>query len=169
MNVRTNNRVTREKSTSPALPAALTLADKGNYLAAVNILRSAGRDIPTRNALGVCLLRLRQVEEALNTFRAFVLLPDAVSERPDVSNACKRNFALSLLLSGSPSGAREVLLATNELDHEMAVKILGAIKNWEGRLSWWRWLDWKINRIEPKNCQVTIDFEPGEFIKVEVD
>lgn len=169
MNARTNKRIVSEKSASPALPTALGLVQKGDYQAAANILRSAGRDIPTRNALGVCLLRLRQVEEALDTFRAFVLSPDSVSERPEVGNACKRNFATALLLSGSPSGAREVLIASNELDHEMAIKIMDAIHAWERRLSWWRWLDWKINRIEPKNCVVTIDFEPGEFLGSETD
>ncbi len=147
----------------PALARAITRIQKSDYHGAAELLRSAGRDTSVRNTLGVCLLRLGQVDEALSVFRQFVLLPGNVTERPDISNACKRNFATALLLKGSPSGALTVIQETREANHPMAVRIGQSIQRWEKSLSWLRRLDWKLNRIEPPHCQVPIDFEPGEF------
>ena len=147
----------------PAIARVSNLIRRRDYQAAAELLRSAGRDPLVRNTLGVCLLRFGHVEEALAVFRQFVLTPGSVTERSDVSNACKRNFAMALLMKGSPSGALDVITETREPDHPMAVRIREAVKSWEKSLSWLRRIDWKLNRIEPPRCQVPIDFEPGEF------
>ncbi|MFG0262529.1 MAG: tetratricopeptide repeat protein [Novipirellula sp. JB048] len=147
----------------PAIARALPRIQKCDYRGAAELLRSAGRDTSVRNTLGVCLLRLGQIDEALAVFRQFVLVPGGVTERSDVSNLCRRNFATALLLKGSPSGALAVIQETREPNHPMAVRIQQAIQSWERSLSWLRWIDWKLNRIEPPHCQVAIDFEPGEF------
>ncbi|WP_417729981.1 tetratricopeptide repeat protein [Rosistilla oblonga] len=140
-----------------------SLVRESDYDEAVEVLRAAGFDIQIRNALGVCLMRAGRPEEAVAVFRQFVLQADGVSERKELSNAYKRNFATALLMKGSPSGAVSVLTETHELDHPMAVRISGAIRSWAKSLSWWRRFDWKINGIEPANCHVPLDFEPGEF------
>ena len=155
-------RAPSQKSITPLQHAAL-LIHKSDYHGAANILRSAGQDLMIRNALGVCLLRMQQYEEALKTFRAFVLMPGGVAERSDVINPYKRNFALALLMSGSISGAIDVLNATCEPNHVMAQRIYRAIKVWEKSLGWLRWLDWKFNGIEPAGSVVQVDFLPGEF------
>ncbi len=113
--------------------------------------------------MGVCLMRAGRVENAVDVYRAFVLTPGTLLERPDVNNAYKRNFATALLIRGLPSGALTVLKDTREPDHPMAVRLYAAIKQWEKSLSWLRRLDWKINSIEPANCRIPLDFEPGEF------
>ncbi|EMI15929.1 hypothetical protein RMSM_07147 [Rhodopirellula maiorica SM1] len=156
----------KQKNATPLHPALARVANllrRRDYQAAAELLRSAGREPSVRNTLGVCLLRLGHVEEALSVFRQFVLTPGSVTERSDVSNVCKRNFAVALLMKGSPSGALDVINETREPDHPMAIRVREAVKTWERSLSWLRRIDWKLNRIEPPRCQVPIDFEPGEF------
>ncbi|WP_242631966.1 tetratricopeptide repeat protein [Rubripirellula amarantea] len=147
----------------PALQKAWHLIHRGEYTAAANLLSSAGRDTQVRNALGVCLMRLGRVDPAVDVFRSFVLMPGTLIERVEVSNACKRNFATALLMKGFPSGALSVLAATRDPDHIMAVRLHSAISQWEKSLSWLRWLDWKLNGVEPSKCHIKLDFEPGEF------
>jgi hypothetical protein len=147
----------------PVLRQANSLIQKKDYTGAANLLASAGRDPQVRNALGVCLMRSGRIDQAVDVFRSFVLMPGSVMERPDVSNACKRNFATALLMKGFPSGALAVLAETREPEHLMEIRLRSAIKQWEKSLSWFRRLDWKMNWIEPRNCHVPIDFEPGEF------
>ncbi len=147
----------------PALDLAWRHIEKGNYTAAADVLHAAGYDVRIRNALGVCLMRSGQTQAAVDVFRAFVLMPGSVMERQEISSACKRNFATALLMKGFPSGALSVLAETHEADHPMAVRLFAAIKQWENTLPWYRWLDWKINHIEPSACHVPLDFEPGEF------
>ncbi|QDT04433.1 hypothetical protein K227x_28240 [Rubripirellula lacrimiformis] len=148
---------------NPVLDRTYRLMHRGDYQAAMGILQSAGRDPSIRNALGVCLLRLGRPADAVAVFRQFVLAPGSVSERSDLSKHYKRNFALALLMNGSPSGALDVLRETRQPDHPAAIRIRDTVKQWEKTLSWLRRLDWKLNRIEPSNCQVPIDFEPGEL------
>lgn len=148
---------------NPAILRACTLIKKSDYSGAANLLAAAGRDTQVRSAQGVCLMRTGRAEAAVDLYRSFVLTPGTLLERADVSNVYKRNFATALLMKGLPSGALAVLKQTREPDHRNAVRLYTAIRQWEKSLSWWRRLDWKLNAIEPKNCHVPIDFEPGEF------
>ncbi len=147
----------------PSLHRAADLIQKQDYAGAANLLKSAGCDVQVRNTLGVCLMRLGQIEQAVNVYRALVLIPGSVVERAEVSNSCKRNFATALLMKGLPSGTISVLSATGDSDHPIAVRLLSAIRQWEKSLSWFRWLDWKLNGVEPSSCSVPLDFVPGEF------
>ncbi|QDV71466.1 hypothetical protein Poly24_52020 [Rosistilla carotiformis] len=146
-----------------ALHRVASLIQQSDYGEAVEVLRAAGYDNQVRNALGVCLMRLGRSEEAVAVFRQFVLSADGVSEKREICNAYKRNFATALLLKGTPSGALSVLRDTREPEHPMAVCISTAIRNWADSLPWWPRINWKINLLEPANCHVPIDFEPGEL------
>ncbi|WP_236696010.1 tetratricopeptide repeat protein [Rhodopirellula islandica] len=152
---------------TPELPAALrsvsNLLSQRDYEGVVRRLHSAGRTPAIRNTLGVCLLRSGRKEEALSVFRQFVLSSDGVLERSEVSSACKRNFATALLVNGLVGGALDALNQSGEPDHPRAIELRTCLRDWERSLSWWRWLDWKINRIVAKDCQVPMNFEPGEF------
>ncbi|QDS91106.1 hypothetical protein EC9_53260 [Rosistilla ulvae] len=130
---------------------------------AVEVLRTAGFDIQIRNALGVCLMRAGRAEEAVAVFRQFVLSADGVSEKREICNAYKRNFATALLIKGSPNGALSVLRDTREPEHPMAVCISAAIRNWGKSLPWWPRFNWTVSMLEPANCHVPLDFEPGEL------
>jgi hypothetical protein len=150
-------------SIHPALQRAWGLIQKSDYAGAAALLAAAGRDPQVRNTLGVCLMRMGSVDKAVDVFRSFVLMPGTALERREVSNASKRNFATALLMKGFPSGTLSVLAEIHEPDHPMAVRLYSAITQWEKSLSWFRRLDWKLNGVEPRNCQVPLDFEPGEF------
>ena len=139
------------------------MIQRGDYAGAADFLTQAGRDPQVRNALGVCLMRIGSVDKAVDVFRSFVLIPGTVLERPEVSNASKRNFATALLMKGFPSGTLSILTAIDDPGHPMSVRLYSAIKQWEETLSWFRWLDWKLNWVEPGSCQVPLAFEPGEF------
>lgn len=152
-----------QSTSNPAVQKAWVQIQKNDYMAAANLLASAGRDAQVLNTLGVCLMRLGKVDQAVDVFRSFVLMPGSVIERPEVSNACKRNFATALLMKGLPSSALSVLADTHDPDHLMAVRLYAGIIKWEQSLSWFRRLDWKINGCEPAACNVPLDFEPGEF------
>ncbi|QEG38430.1 hypothetical protein UC8_03870 [Roseimaritima ulvae] len=60
------------------------------------------------------------------------------------------------------TGALEVLAFCSDHSAPRAQEIHAAIKRWEQSLSWFRRWDWKLNRIEPPQCRVAIDFEAGE-------
>ncbi|TWU46969.1 tetratricopeptide repeat protein [Rubripirellula reticaptiva] len=159
----TVNAAKESRALNPTLQKACGLIQKGNFAAAADFLAAAGRDPNVRNALGVCLMRIGHVDQAVDVFRSFVLVPGTVLERPEVSFASKRNFATALLLKGLPSGAITVLADIRDPDSTRSAQLYAAIRRWEKTLSWFRWLDWKLNSIEPCNCQVVLDFEPGEF------
>ncbi len=108
-------------------------------------------------------MRLPSVEAAVAVFRSFVIKPGTVNLRPEISGICKRNFATALLMKGIPSGALSVLREMNEPNNPMTLTLYSVIRKWERSLTWWQRLDWKINRIEPANSQILLDFEPGEF------
>jgi hypothetical protein len=98
-------------------------------------------------------------------FRGMALQTGGVSVRKDCPPLVAINFATALLLSGHPAGCLEVLRelpATLNTAEAAAVAQLGrALRDWEGRLSWWGWLDWKINRIASSRVPVRLEGEPG--------
>jgi len=164
-----NESATQEFTTSgsrdggPKMQKALGLAHRNELQSAIELLTSAGTDVATRNALGVCLLRAGKIDNALRIFRGFVLGSGGVSERSDSPAIYKRNFATTLLLAGQVAGCLDTLRNSGDPEHPRAVEIRTAIKRWERSLSFFRRWDWKLNQIEPRNRRVEIDFVPGEF------
>lgn len=142
---------------------ARVLAQSGDYESAIKLLQDSRRTTETRDLLGVCLMRSGKLAEAVQVYRQLVLIPGSVMERPEIIDSCKRNFATALLMAGLPSGTLDVLSATADKNHPVAIHLRDCIKRWETTLSFFRRLDWKTGRIEPKNCVVPIDFEPGEI------
>ncbi|MFG0268200.1 MAG: tetratricopeptide repeat protein [Rhodopirellula sp. JB055] len=153
----------RSSELPDVLQSVVKLLAKRDYEGVVRRLHSAGRTPAIRNTLGVCLLRLGRREEALSVFRQFVLSSDGVLERSEVSSVCKRNFATALLVNGLVGGALDALNQSGEPDHPRAIELRNCLRDWERSLSWWRRLDWKINRIVAKDCHVPFTFEPGEL------
>lgn len=150
-------------SPNPTLLQAARLIQKGDYAKAADLLAAAGRAPRVRDTLGVCLMRLGNIERAVDVYRSFVLIPGTVVERSEISNEAKRNFATALLMQGSASGALSVLSEIHDPNNPAAVRLTAAIKRWEKTLSWIRWIDWKLNGIEPGGCKIPLDFEPGEL------
>ncbi len=135
----------------------------GNYQKALDVLRSARLDPALRNVMGVCLLRLGNVDEAVRVFRELVLQPGCIWVRRDIPAVYITNYATALLLQGHPSGCLEVLASLPDPSHAARQKLLAAVKAWSASLSLWQRFNWRFGRIEPKGCRVTVDFVPGEL------
>lgn len=146
-----------------ALRRAIQLANHGDCRGAMQLLRPQGHDPETMNAMGVCLMRMGQINEATVLYRGMVIKPSCTWVRPEVPTLYKLNFATALLLGGTPSGCLSVLNDVQDPGNRMVQRLRGAIKAWEAELSFWRRWDWRINRIEPPKCRIKIDFAPGEF------
>lgn len=134
-----------------------------NYQRALDLFRKAGREPQLRNAMGVCLLRMQRYQDAIRVFREIVLNAGCTWMRADLPMVYKTNYATALLLGGHPSGCDEVLAEIHDESNASVKRLRAAIKKWVSSLSLWQKLNWRFGRLQPRNCQVTIDFVPGEF------
>ena len=148
----------------PTLQRAVQLAERGDCAAALQLLRSHGQDRETLNAIGVCLMRLGQTSEAIKLYRTMVLMPNCTWMRPDLPTHYKTNFATALLLGGHPAGCLEMLDELGSAGGAVAEQLYAAVKRWESTLGLWRWIDWRICRVEPAKVKIELGFTPGEFV-----
>lgn len=129
--------------------------NRGDYQKALDVLRSAGRDVRLHNAIGVCLLRIGRYDEAVRIFRDLALAPGTVRLKTELPLTAQVNFATALLLTGQRIGCLEVLAQIGQ-DAEPAVQRLRAvIREWEHKLSPWQRLTWRWGGMEPKNAPLT--------------
>jgi tetratricopeptide (TPR) repeat protein len=148
----------------PLLERVMRMAAGGKYQNAIDLLRAqGGRDEHLRNALGVCLLRLGRVEEAIGLYRELVLKPGCTWARPELPAHYKTNYAAALLLGGHVAGCRDVLADLGDDQNRTVQNLRAAIRQWESGLSLWQRLNWKLGGIVPAGRPVTISFEPGDF------
>lgn len=149
---------------APTIQRAIQLAERGDCQGALQLLRSHGQDRETLNAIGVCLMRLGQVQEAIKLYRTMVLMPGCTWMRPELPTRYKTNFATALLLGGHPAGCLDMLEELKDDRSPMIERLHEAIQQWESTLGLWRWLDWRLCRVEPPKAQIAIRFLPGEFV-----
>ncbi len=162
-----NQVVTAEPRTIP-VPAATSLPvirmiKNGKYEDAYAALRALPWSSQTVHAMGVCAMRSGRAGEAVRILAGLSLNPGTTVVRWDIDDTLLINYALALLLVGRPSGALEVLQGLKNRDASLALLIRAAISKWSAGLTFWRRLDWKVNRNDPPNCRVPIDFEAGVF------
>ncbi|WP_164101367.1 tetratricopeptide repeat protein [Candidatus Laterigemmans baculatus] len=148
---------------SPSLRRAVQLAESGQYHAALQLLRPQGRSPETLNAIGVCLMRMGNLQEAVPLYHAMVMKPGCTWMRPEVPTLYKINFATALLLKGSPAGCLAILKEINAPRDPRIQQLRGALRKWEASLSFWRRWDWYLSHVEPPKCRVELDFVPGHF------
>lgn len=142
-------------------------ASAGHYGQALEIARGDAAQNPlVANAMGVCLLRMGRISEAVAVYRALLLTPGATTMRPDRPLYFKLNYATALLLWGQPEACLEVLQDI-EAESDTAERLREAIKRWETGLSFGQKLDWWINRVAPPGRRIMVDFAPGDFGPVE--
>ena len=146
------------------LDRVILLAESGNLAAAQTLLGQVPLDAPLHNALGVCLLRRGQVEEALDVFRELVLVPGGGWNRPHTPALYKLNFATAYLLNGHFADAHVMLGDVGDEKHPSVVRLRQAMKRWESGLTRWQWMNWRLFLKEPKDCPAMLDFPPGEFV-----
>jgi tetratricopeptide (TPR) repeat protein len=146
-----------------AMDRALRQMTAGEYEKALDLLLAAGKNPRILNARGVCLLRLGRFESAVRALRELVLNPGSTWMRSDLLTVYKTNYATALLLGGHPSGCLDVLREINDESNPTVQRLRAAIERWAASLPFWRRLNWRLGRIEPNNCNVPIEFAPGEL------
>ncbi|QDS93732.1 hypothetical protein FF011L_25050 [Roseimaritima multifibrata] len=139
------------------------LVRQGEYTKAIDYLSALPKDPETSNAIAVCLLRDGQIDVALNRLRQLVTMPGSIVVRLNGNERHGRNFATALLMYGSPSGALDVLNDLRDQKDPRLCLLRQSINTWAKSLPFFRRLDWKVNRIEPQQCKIALDFEVGEF------
>ena len=157
------SRTSVNRPADATLDRGLRQMAEGDYEKALNLLLAAGKSPPIINARGVCLLRLGRPEAAIRAFRDLVLNPGSTWTRPDVPTHYKTNYATALLMGGHPSGCLDVLREINNEAHPAVERLRAAVKRWESSLPLLRRLNWRLGRLEPSNCKVSIDFTPGDL------
>lgn len=146
------------------LEKVLATASQGRYEQALRLARGkGGQDLEVQNATGVCLMRTGQYDEAVQLYRRLVLNPGCTWMRRDRPVYYKVNFATALLLNGLTGGCLDMLGDLHGETTPMVAALRGAIRKWEKSLSWWAWIDWKLNRASSPTRPVTLDFPPGDF------
>jgi hypothetical protein len=128
---------------------------------ALRFIEHLGQETPTmKNALGVCLMRVGKIEEAISVlgnivFRGYICMP---SDTPVLHQI---NFATAMLLSNRKDGAFSILNKLDEREHPQAAKLKGAVRQWIKGLNFIEKCCYHIG-LYP-NKPVTIDFPPGEL------
>jgi hypothetical protein len=122
----------------------------------------AHSDAPTRNALGVCLMRMGRSEEAVRIYRTLILDSTGLFFRDQVPTVFKTNFAFALMLSGRIEGGINILTELKDDEHPSVQPLRLVVDQWKAKLSFTQKLLLKLG-IEP-NCPVRLDFPPGELL-----
>ncbi len=147
----------------PQLARAHAAATRGDYRRCLDLLSSDVRTPECVNLRSVCLLRLNRPNDALTVLRPLVLASGGVWLKPDLPQSLMHNFATALLMTGKPSGCLDVLAELGKQQSPYADQLRGAIKKWAKSLPLWIQFNWRFGRIEPDNCSIQLDFEPGEL------
>ena len=138
-------------------------AKAGSYESALQLSARAIADDPlVANARGVCLMRMKQYDDAVALFRWLVLNPGQTWVRSDRPTYFLTNFATALLLVGNVDGCLHVLRQIRN-ETPRARQIREAIARHEATLTFWEKLEWWINRTVTPSKTVSFDFAPGEF------
>jgi hypothetical protein len=136
------------------------LIDAGRYEEAMKVARSRS-DAPTRNALGVCLMRMGRPQEAVRIYRALVLDGTGLFLREHLPVIYKTNFAFALMLSGNVVGGINIIEELAGEDHPSAGKLRETVANWKAQLNFLQKLGLKFG-LEP-NRPLIVDGPIGEL------
>jgi hypothetical protein len=137
------------------------LLDQGNPQEALAVLsphvRSGSKLIA--NAYAVCLMRLRQYDEAAKRLRELVYQGSSLAMAPDLPVIVKVNFATALLLAHNVDGAQSILNQLDEDEDKATAKLKAAISRWRKSLTFFQRVQclWST-----PSKPVSIDFPPGE-------
>jgi Flp pilus assembly protein TadD len=134
--------------------------ETGKLDEALTLARSR-HDADMKNAQGVCLMRMGKADEAVRIYRTLVLDNTGLFLRQDLPVVYKTNYAISLLLSGHPAGAIEILKELSEVDHPRVQKLRSAIGGWKSQLNIFQKLGLALG-VEPKR-PVQLEFAPGDL------
>lgn len=152
----------KSREVEDLLRAVKSLLDDNQPDKALDVIRkSKASSIWTRNAAGVCHLRLGNAKVAVEIYRGLVLRSDSVLLRSDIPAVFKTNFAIALLNSDNIAGCINVLSYISETDHPSVPRIRSAIDQWRNRLTLWQRFIW-LTGVQPE-VPISICFPPGDL------
>ena len=146
----------------PLAPVASLLAD-GKPQDALNLIERNRLDCPaSRNARAVCLLRLRETQQAADILKALLFPQGSISPSSDAPAELYANYAAALMLQGNPMGALGVLDEAPYPEHPAIQRTLAALRRWRRSLGpGWRLL--ALVGLYPARV-VTFEEPPGELM-----
>lgn len=159
----------RPKKPAEVAPPQIPLLEKVRQLLAAGradeakrlLVREHSEHVLVKNALGVCLLRLGQFDDAVKLFRGIALTGHGIVVRTDVPTIVKSNFATALLLRGEVDGCLSILSESQDLQHPSVIRLYEAVQRWKKTLTIGQRLHWWLG--VPPEKPVPLDFEPGEI------
>ena len=150
------------QSNDSAIPSSVCkLIEQGRYGQACDALRALPRSPLVQQTLAVCSMRAGLLPQAISILRGMCLNPGTTVIRLEADDTLRINYATAILLAGMPSGALDILGDLKDRQAPAAVALKDAIANWIKSLSFWRRLDWTINRVDPHQAVVPLEFAPG--------
>jgi hypothetical protein len=148
--IRTPDQESAKADTRPPEVAALLaqveeLLHEDRPRAAFDLLARSKNGSPwVMNARGVCLLRLGEIESAIQLFRGMVLSTGGILVQPNLPTVFKTNFATALFLSENVSGGLSILKEIKDAHHPSVRKLHAALEHWKQGLSLWQKLQWYL-------------------------
>ncbi len=125
------------------------------------VTRVGPGDDRMRNALGVCLMRVGNLDAAINVYRGFCI-DEGVSLKSDVSPLHLVNYATALVLKGNVGGCLTILHQLRGSRHPAADQLEAVVERWRSALPWWRRLGLKLGTYEPREGP-DLGFPPGKL------
>jgi hypothetical protein len=126
--------------------------------------RFRAESLEMKNAYGVCLMRLGDIDPAIDVFRSLCLDKGGVNIRPDVPEIALINYATALLMANNVGGCLEALKDVHDPKHPSVKRLMTCISNWRHTLPWWR-RAWLSLSGESPQGEVSIDFAPGDLME----
>lgn len=143
-----------------ALDDARALLAAGDSAGALQLLERVADGSPAvRNARGVCLMRLGQIDQAVTLYRDLLLQDGSVVVAPRAPARFKANYATALLLAGNAGGGLEVLSSLNGETWPELERLLAAVARWRRSLGLFQRLLTACGC--PPSRPVPLDFPPG--------
>ncbi|WP_145080882.1 hypothetical protein [Aureliella helgolandensis] len=149
----------------PKLRSIKQLTDRGEYKLALERLSKSTSDHESMNCRGVCLLRMREFSKAIGPLRLIALNASTFRVHDEVAKHIKLNFALALFFGGEAAGGLETLSQIDGTESDpSAMMMRQQARQWSSSMSWFRRLDWYLNRIAPKQGPIAPDEPVGRFV-----
>lgn len=130
-------------------------------LEALRTLERSGSKSPEfRSAIGVCQMRLGQVDSAIETFRSLLFPGNGVAMAPDPDPRTVVSFATALLLAGNVAGCVQALDEIGDRGGEAARRLREVITRWRSALPLARRIGISLSGW-PSHAVIELPFEPG--------
>ncbi|MBE7506191.1 MAG: hypothetical protein HS101_07870 [Planctomycetia bacterium] len=125
------------------------------------IARFGAKNDEIRNAYGVCLMRLGELDKALEVYRS-LCISQGVCLKPDAPVAHLINYATDLLLLQNVAGCIDILREIRASSHPGAARVQSAVDQWRRSLRWWQRLSLLVG-IEP-DVAIRLEYPPGVLV-----